>query len=47
MDEHFFQTNGLRQLEWCAHYMLDRRRLNYYTEDKKELLRKTEVTEFY
>ena len=47
MDEHFFQTNGLRQLGWCAHYMLDRRSLNYYTEDKKELLQKTEVTEFY
>ena len=46
MDEHFFQTNGLRQLGWCAHYMLDRRSLNY-TEDKKELLRKNEVTEFY
>ena len=45
MDEHFFQTNGLRQLGWCAHYMLDRRSLNY-TEGKKELLRKNEVTEF-
>ena len=47
MDEHFFQTNGLRQLGWCAHYMLDRRGLNDYTEDKKELLQKTKVTEFY
>ena len=37
MDNHFFQTNGLRQLGWCAHYMLDRRSLNF-TEDKKELL---------
>ena len=46
MDEHFFQNNGLRQLGWCAHYMLDRRNLNYI-EGKKELLRKTEVTEFY
>ena len=46
MDEHFFQTNGLRQLGWCAHYMFDRRSLNY-TEDKKEILRRTEVTEFY
>ena len=45
MDKHFFQTNGLRQLGWCAHYMLDRRSLNY-TEGKKELLRKNEVTEF-
>ena len=47
IDEHFFQTNGLRQLGWSAHYRPDRRSLNYYTEDKKELLRKTEVTEFY
>ena len=47
MDEHFFQINGLRQLGWCAHYMLDRRGLNDYTEDKKELLQKTKVTEFY
>ena len=46
MDEHFFQTNDLRQLGWCDHYMLDRRSLNY-TEDKKELLQKGEVTEFY
>ena len=46
MDEYFFQTNGLRQLGWCAHYMFDRRSLNY-TEDKKEILRRTEVTEFY
>ena len=37
MDNHFFQTNGLRQLWWCAHYMLDSRSLNF-TEDKKELL---------
>ena len=46
MDEHFFQTNCLRQLGWCAHYMLDRRSLKYI-EDKKELLRKTELTQFY
>ena len=43
MDEHFFQTNRLRQLDWCAYYMLDRRNLKYI-EDKKELLRKTELT---
>ena len=30
MDEHFFQTNGLRELGWCSNYMLDRRSLNYY-----------------
>ena len=47
MDEHFFQTNGLRQLGWCAHYMLDRRSLNYYNQDRKERLQKTQVTEFY
>ena len=43
----FFQTNGLRQLGWCAHYMLDRQSLKYYTEDKKEVLQKTEVTGIY
>ena len=43
MDEHFFQTNCLRQLGWCAYYMLNRRSLKYI-EDKKELLRKTELT---
>ena len=47
MDEHSFQTYGLRQLGWCTHYMLDRRSLNYYNQDKKEILRKAEVTEFY
>ena len=26
--------------------MLDRRSINYYSQDKKELLQKTEVTEF-
>ena len=43
----FFQTAGLEQLGWCAQNMLDRRRLNFSTKDKKELLQKTEVTEFY
>ena len=47
MDEHIFPTNGLRQLGWCAHYMLDRRSLNYYNQDTKEILRKTEVIEIY
>ena len=46
MDEHFFQINGLRQLGSCAHCMLDRRSLNNYTENKKEILQKTEVTGF-
>ena len=47
MDQHFFQTNGLRQLGWCAYYMLDRTSLDYYNQDTKEFLWKTEVTEFY
>ena len=38
MDQHFFQTNGLRQLGWCAYYMLDRTSLDYYNQDTKEFL---------
>ena len=34
MHEHFFQTNGLRQLGWSSHYMLDRRSLNYYKDNR-------------
>ena len=45
MDEHFFQTNGLRELGWCSNYMLDRRSLNYYKD--KQVFCKSEVTEFY
>ena len=30
MDEHLFQNNGLRELGWCSHYMLDRRSYNYH-----------------
>ena len=45
MDEHFFQTNGLREIGWCSHDMLDRRGLNYYKE--KQVFWKSEVTEFY
>ena len=30
MDEHFFQNNGLRELGWCSHYMLDRRSYKYH-----------------
>ena len=30
MDEHFFQNNGLRELGWCSHHMLDRRNYNYH-----------------
>ena len=47
IDDHFFQTDGIRQLGCGAYYMTDRRSLNYDTEDKRKLLRKTEVTEFY
>ena len=25
MDGHFIQNNGLRELAWCSHYILDRR----------------------
>ena len=42
MDEHFFQTNGLRQLGWCAHYMLDRPSVNCYTKIKKKFFEKLE-----
>ena len=44
MDEHFFQQNGLRELRWCSHQMLDRRTLNYHNH---KFLRKTEVVELY
>ena len=30
MDGHFIQNNGLRELAWCSHYMLDRRSYNYH-----------------
>ena len=39
LDEHFFQGNGLLQLVWCSHYMLDRR--------IESEARKTEIIEFY
>ena len=45
MDEHFFQTNALRKLGWCSHYMLDRR-IPRYCKDK-QFFGKTELTEFY
>ena len=45
MDEHFFQKNGLRELGWCFHYMLDRRSINYHKE--KKIFKKTEIIEFY
>ena len=35
MGEYFFQTNGLRQLGWCPHYMLDRRSLRHCKKNKK------------
>ena len=34
MDEHFFQKNGLTELGWCSHHMLDRRSVNYDKENK-------------
>ena len=46
VDEHFFQTNGLRQLGWCGHYMLDMRGLKY-CKKKTQIIQKTEITEFY
>ena len=45
MDEHFFQTNGLRQLDWCSDDMLDRRSFRYCKD--KQVLGTTEVSEFY
>ena len=45
MDEHFFQKNGLRELGWCSHYMLDRRSVNY--DKEKQIFKKTEIVEFY
>ena len=45
MDEHFFQNNGLRELAWCSHYMLDRRSYNYHK--NKQFFKKTEIVEFY
>ena len=45
MDEHFFQNNGLRELGWCSHYMLDRRSYNYH--ENKRFFKKTEIVEFY
>ena len=43
--QHFFCTNGLRQLGWCARYILDRRSLNYCGLRKSS--RTNELTEFY
>ena len=45
MEQHFFCINGLSQLGWCAHYMLEKRILNYCNSTK--FSRKTELTEFY
>ena len=45
MEEHFFQKNGLRELGWCSHYMLDRRSVNY--DKEKQIFKKTEIVEFY
>ena len=45
MKSHFFCTNGLRQLGWCAHYMLDRRSLTYYS--SKSSQQTTDLTDCY
>ena len=45
MDEHFFQNNGLRELGWCSHYMLDRRSYKYHK--NKQFSLKNEIVEFY
>ena len=34
MEHHFFCINGFTQLGWCAHYMLEKRSLNYYNSTK-------------
>ena len=44
MDEQFFPKNGLRELGWCSHYMLDGRSINYHKE--KKIFKKTEIVEF-
>ena len=45
MKSHFFCTNGLRQLGWCAHYMLDRRSLTYCS--SKSPQQTADLTDFY
>ena len=45
LDENFFQDNGLLQLGWCSHYMLDRR-IQLYPKNESAA-RKTEIVEFY
>ena len=47
MDEHFFQKNGLREIGWCSHYILDRRSVNYDYDKEKKIFKKTEIIEFY
>ena len=43
MKKHF--SDGLSQLGWCAHYMLDRRNLDYYNSEK--ISHTTCLTDFY
>ena len=43
MKKHF--SDGLSQLGWCAHYMLDRRNLDCYNSGK--ISRTTCLTDFY
>ena len=44
MDGHFFQNNGLRELAWCSHYMLDRRSYNYHK--NKQFFKKLKLLNF-
>lgn len=44
IDEHFFQKNGLHELGWCCHYLLDKRSYNYYKD--KQVFCKTQNAEF-
>ena len=45
MEEYFFEKNGLRELGWCERYLLDRRSVNYHTE--QQAFKKTEIVEIY
>ena len=41
----FLKKNGLRELGWCEKYLLDRRSVNYHTE--QQAFKKTEIVEIY
>ena len=44
LHEHFLKHNGLLELGWCSHYMMDKRN-NIYPKDSK--IPKTLIVEFY